>query len=60
MKNIEAVLSAMYHLDHMPDEVEVTLALKASGALSNIVVGTLGGEANYAMKMIWKNPASHR
>ncbi len=37
-----------------PDEVEVTFGLKATGELGNFAVAKVSAEANYTVKMTWK------
>jgi len=37
-----------------PDEVEVTFGLKAAGELGNFAVAKASAEANYTVKMTWK------
>ncbi|OQY46553.1 MAG: hypothetical protein B6242_07455 [Anaerolineaceae bacterium 4572_78] len=37
------------------DEVEVTFGLKATGDAGNFAIGKVGAEANYSVKLKWKN-----
>jgi hypothetical protein len=37
------------------DEVEVTFGLKATGDFGNFAIGKVGAEANYTVKLKWKN-----
>ena len=56
--NTQAFLRAVDALPEAPDQIEITFALKATGELSNIAVGKLGGEANYSVKLTWTGRSS--
>ncbi|MCK4450636.1 MAG: hypothetical protein KAX26_08595 [Anaerolineae bacterium] len=43
-----------------PDEVEVTFGLKAAGELGNFAVAKASAEANYTVKMTWKQEAEQK
>lgn len=51
--NTQAFLRAVDALPEAPDQIEIAFALKATGELSNIAVGKLGGEANYSVTLTW-------
>jgi hypothetical protein len=51
--NTTAFLAAVDALPDVPDQIEVAFALKATGELSNLAVGKLGGEANYSVTLTW-------
>jgi len=53
--NVTALDMAMKGLPDPPTEVEMAFSLKATGELSNIAIGKIGGEANYSLKLIWKD-----
>jgi hypothetical protein len=52
--NAGAMIEAVDALDHRPDEVELAFGLKATGEAGNFAVAKAGGEANYAVKLTWK------
>ncbi len=39
---------------HVPQQVEVTFGLKASGELGTLVVAKAAIEASYSIKLVWK------
>jgi hypothetical protein len=49
----DQLMTKLQGLSSPPDEVEVNFSLKASGELGNLVVGTVGAEANYNVKIKW-------
>jgi Trypsin-co-occurring domain 1 len=51
--NTQAFLHAIDALPEAPDQIEIAFALKATGELSNLAVGKLGGEANYSVTLTW-------
>jgi len=51
--NTQAFLRAVDTLPEAPDQIEIAFALKATGELSNLAVGKLGGEANYSVTLTW-------
>jgi hypothetical protein len=52
--NVQGLMKAVRDLPDPPSEVEVTFGLKATGEASNIAVGKAGSEANYNVKLVWK------
>lgn len=52
--NVQGLMKAIRDLPDPPTEVEVTFGLKATGEASNIAVGKAGSEANYNVKLVWK------
>jgi hypothetical protein len=52
--NAEAFLTALDSLSDKPTEAEMSFTLKATGESGNIAVGKVGGEANYTVKLVWK------
>lgn len=50
----ETIIKKIKGLSDRPDEVEVTFGLKAVGELGNMAIGSVGGEANYTVKLTWK------
>ncbi len=58
-QNAVAFMHEMQDMDTAPDASEITFTLKATGELSNLAIGKLGGEANYSVKLTWmrKPPA---
>lgn len=53
-RNAQAIIDKVKGLSDPPDEVEVTFGLKATGELGNFAVAKAGAEANYTIKMTWK------
>ncbi len=51
--NTQAFLKAVDSLPDAPDQVEIEFALTATGEVSNLAVGKLGGEANYKVTLSW-------
>ncbi len=51
--NTQAFLRAVDAMPEPPDEVEISFGIKATGELSNLAIGKLGGEANYAVRITW-------
>lgn len=51
----KAFLQQVRKLADSPDEVEVTFGLKASGEFGNFAIAKASGEANYTVKLVWKN-----
>ena len=51
--NTQAFLRAVDALPEAPDQIEIAFTLKATGELSNLAVGKLGGEANYSVTLTW-------
>lgn len=56
--NVTGLISAVRGLPDPPTEVEITFGLKATGEASNIAVGKAGTEANYNIKLVWKQGAN--
>ena len=50
------ILKEVRHLSlhDLPDEVEITFGLKASGELKTLVVARAGTEASYSVRLTWK------
>jgi hypothetical protein len=53
--SVNAFIQSVRGLPHPPTEVEVTFGIKATGEAGNVAVGKVGGEANFAVKLAWKN-----
>lgn len=54
-QNVQGMIDAVRVLPDPPSEIEVTFGLKATGEAGNIAVGKAGAEANYNVKLTWKN-----
>lgn len=52
--NVQGLIDAVHSLPDPPSEMEITFGLKATGEASNIAVGKVGGDVNYAIKLTWK------
>jgi len=48
------LVNKLLSLNERPDEMEVNFALKVSADLGNFAIGTVGAEANYAVKLVWR------
>jgi hypothetical protein len=53
-QNTYAFLHAVREIPDPPTDVEVTLGLKVTGEVGNVVVSKLGGDVNFTVKMTWK------
>jgi hypothetical protein len=53
-QNAQAVIDKVKGLSDLPDEVEVTFGLKATGEVGNFAVAKAGAEANYTVTLTWK------
>ncbi len=53
--NVQGLLEGIQALPNPPSEIEISFGLKATSELSNMAVGKIGGETNYAIKLVWKN-----
>ena len=52
----KSALALRRQLEEMQaDEVEVTFGLKATGEAGNFAIGKVGMEANYTVKLKWRN-----
>lgn len=56
--SIQPMLNAVRNLPEEPSEIEITFGLKAIGEVGNMAVGKAGGEANYIVKLTWKQPSN--
>lgn len=56
--NVQGLISAVRGLPDAPTEVEITFGLKATGEAGNVAVGKAGSEANYNVKLVWKQIAN--
>lgn len=54
--NAQALHRGVQEISPPPTEVEISFALKATGELGNVAVGKAGAEANYTLKLVWKQP----
>ena len=52
--NAQALILAVRSLADPPSEVEITFGLKATGEVGNLAIAKAGGEANYNVKLNWK------
>jgi len=48
------ILEQVRSLHQIPDTVEITFGLKASGELKTLVVAKAGAEASYSVRLTWK------
>lgn len=43
-----------------PDEIEVQFGIKAAGEIGGFAIAKIGAEANYTVKMVWRNQTTAR
>ncbi len=60
LNNARALLRSVRNLQHLPDTIEVTFALKATGEAQVFAVAKGGGEANFTVKLAWKRDAQNQ
>ncbi|HEX6750415.1 MAG TPA: CU044_2847 family protein [Longimicrobium sp.] len=53
-QNAQAFVASVAGLPQPPDEVEVSFGLTITGEAGNAAVCKAGGEANYTVKLVWK------
>jgi hypothetical protein len=53
-----AAHEAIERLARSPSEVELTFALKATGEVGNFAIAKIGGEANFGIRLIWRQTAA--
>jgi hypothetical protein len=58
--NASAFLRTIKSLENPPNEAEMSFALKVTGEVGNVAVGKLGGEANYTIKLIWREASTKK
>lgn len=54
--NAQALYCGIENLSPRPTDVEITFALKATLEVGNVAVSKVGGEANFNVKLCWKQP----
>jgi len=52
--NADALMRSVRNLAELPDDVEVTFGLKATGEAGNFAIAKVGGEMNYSVRLTWK------
>ena len=52
--NVQAFIEVIASLPEPPTEVEITFGLKATGEIGNVAIGKASSEANYTVKLAWK------
>jgi hypothetical protein len=57
-RNVSGFMTAVRSLEDQPDAFEVEFALKASGVIGNIAVGTIGGDCNYRVRLSWSRTSA--
>jgi hypothetical protein len=53
--NVESFTGALRELRQSPDEVELAFALKATGEVGNFAIAKVGGEANFSIRLVWRD-----
>jgi hypothetical protein len=56
--NAEAFVHSIRGISDPPTEIEITFALKVTGELGNVAICKAGAEANYTVKLGWKQASS--
>jgi hypothetical protein len=59
-QNAQTLIRAARNLAQPPDELEVTFGLKATGEVGNFAIAKGGGEANFAVRILWKHEAGNQ
>jgi Trypsin-co-occurring domain 1 len=52
--NTQAFIKSIRTMPELPSEVEISFGVKATGELGNLAICKVGGEANYNVKLAWK------
>lgn len=55
-----AFVRAVNSLDDVPDQIEISFGIKATGEVGNFAVGKLSGDANYTVKLTWSKPGGRK
>ena len=55
--NAQAFIQSVRSIPAPPSEVEITFGLKVTGEVGNVAICKAGGEANYTVKLSWKQKA---
>jgi predicted methyltransferase len=53
-RNAQAFIQKLRALPDPPQEAEITFGLKGTGEAGNAAVAKAGAEANYTVKLVWK------
>lgn len=53
-RSAAALAAAVDSLAERPSEIELTFGLKATGEVGNLAVAKAGGEANFTVRLAWK------
>lgn len=53
-QNVSIFVDAVESLPDPPTEVEISFGLKMTGEIGNVAIGKTAGEANYTVKLAWK------
>lgn len=53
--NVSAFQDAISSLDQCPTDVEISFGIKVTADLGSIIISKVGSEANYSIKLTWKD-----
>jgi hypothetical protein len=53
--NARLFVDAVHGLERRPAEMELSFGVKATGELGNLAIAKAGGEANYTVRLLWKD-----
>jgi hypothetical protein len=53
-RNLDALNAAIRATVDPPSEIELTFGVKATGEVGNVAIARAGGEANFAVRVVWK------
>jgi hypothetical protein len=54
IQNAQVIARAIQQTEIRPSEVEVAFGIRMTGEAGNVAVCKAGGEANYTVKLVWK------
>ena len=53
--NARLFVQSVEGLPRKPAEMELTFGIKATGELGNLAIAKAGGEANYTVRLLWRD-----
>jgi hypothetical protein len=52
--NARLFIEAVRSLEQRPAEMEMSFGVKATGEVGNLAIAKAGGEANYTIRLVWR------
>lgn len=52
--NARLFIEAVEGLEQRPAEMEISFGVKATGEVGNLAIAKAGGEANYTIRLVWR------